>query len=55
MSWDLVIRGGRVVDGTGMRSFTADVAIKDGRIARIAEEFARHLGNQFGGFTGLPL
>ena len=35
MTWDLVIRGGRVVDGTGMRSFTADVAIKDGRIAKI--------------------
>ncbi|MDJ0850084.1 MAG: amidohydrolase family protein [Myxococcota bacterium] len=35
MSWDLVIRGGKVVDGTGMRAFLADVAVKDGRIARI--------------------
>ncbi len=35
MSFDLVIRGGRVVDGTGMRAFSADVAIQDGRIARI--------------------
>jgi N-acyl-D-aspartate/D-glutamate deacylase len=33
--WDLVVRGGSVVDGTGMRAFTADVAVKDGRIARI--------------------
>ena len=35
MSWDLVIRSGRVIDGTGMKSFTADVAVKDGRIARV--------------------
>jgi len=35
MTWDLVLRGGRVIDGTGMASFCADVAIKDGRIARI--------------------
>jgi N-acyl-D-aspartate/D-glutamate deacylase len=35
MSWDLVVRGGRVVDGTGLPPFTADVAIQEGRIARI--------------------
>ncbi len=35
MALDLVIRGGRVVDGTGMPPFCADVAIHDGRIARI--------------------
>ena len=35
MTYDLVIRGGRVVDGSGMPGFTADVAIQDGRIARI--------------------
>ncbi len=33
--WDLVIRSGRVVDGTGNPAFFADVAIKDGRIASI--------------------
>ena len=35
MTWDLVIKGGRVIDGTGMRGYTADVAISKGRIARI--------------------
>ena len=35
MAHDLIVRGGRVVDGTGMPGFTADVAIDDGRIARI--------------------
>ena len=35
MGFDCVIRGGTVVDGTGMRPFTADVAIADGRIARV--------------------
>jgi N-acyl-D-aspartate/D-glutamate deacylase len=35
MSFDLVIRGGRVVDGSGMPGFHADVAIQGGRIARI--------------------
>jgi N-acyl-D-aspartate/D-glutamate deacylase len=35
MGFDLVVRGGHVVDGTGMRGFTADVAIAGGRIARV--------------------
>ncbi len=33
--YDLVIRGGLVVDGSGMPGFTADVAVREGRIARI--------------------
>ena len=32
MTWDLVVRGGRVVDGSGLPPFTADVAVRDGRI-----------------------
>jgi len=33
--FDVVIRGGRVIDGTRMPSFIGDVAIKDGRIAEV--------------------
>jgi N-acyl-D-aspartate/D-glutamate deacylase len=35
MAFDLVIRGGRVLDGSGMPGFLADVAVQDGRIVRI--------------------
>src|SRR5438128_9180721 len=35
MPADLVIKGGRVVDGTGHGGYTADVEIVDGRISRI--------------------
>ena len=33
--YDLIIRHGRVVDGTGNPAFYADIAVSDGRIARI--------------------
>ena len=32
---DLVLRGGHVVDGTGIPRYTADVGLRDGRIAEI--------------------
>jgi N-acyl-D-aspartate/D-glutamate deacylase len=32
---DLVIRGGRIVDGTGQPSYVADLEISDGRIGRL--------------------
>src|SRR5579863_2482420 len=35
MAWDILIRGGTVIDGSGSPGETADVAITDGRIARI--------------------
>src|SRR5262245_64801497 len=34
MAFDLVIRGGRILDGSGMPGFSGDIAIRDGRIAR---------------------
>jgi N-acyl-D-amino-acid deacylase len=37
MSYDLIIRNGTVVDGTGAPRIRADVAIKDGLIAEIGE------------------
>ena len=33
--FDLIIKGGRVVDGTGRAAFDADVAIEKGAIAAI--------------------
>lgn len=38
---DLVIRGGRVVDGTGAEPFEADVAVSGGRIAAVGIVTAR--------------
>jgi N-acyl-D-amino-acid deacylase len=34
-SYDLIVRKGRVIDGTGNPAFFADVAVKDGKIAAI--------------------
>ena len=36
VDYDLIIENGRVVDGTGSAWFYGDVALRDGRIARIA-------------------
>jgi N-acyl-D-aspartate/D-glutamate deacylase len=35
MDYDLLIKNGRVVDGSGLPSYVADVGIKDGKIAAI--------------------
>ena len=35
--YDLIVRNGTVIDGTGKERFTADIAISDGRIAKIGE------------------
>ena len=41
MAYDLVIRNGLVVDGTGGAPFEADVGIEDGRISAIGKGLAR--------------
>jgi N-acyl-D-aspartate/D-glutamate deacylase len=40
-AYDLVIRGGSVVDGTGAQAFEADVAVKDGVIAAVGRVSGR--------------
>ena len=35
--FDIIIRGGQVVDGTGSVVYRADIGIKDGRIAEIGK------------------
>src|SRR5947208_6328057 len=37
MAYDLVIRNGRVIDGSGMPAFHADVGIRNGKIAEIGK------------------
>ena len=37
MTYDLVIRNGTVVDGTGGKRFRADVAIAAGKVAEIGK------------------
>jgi N-acyl-D-amino-acid deacylase len=54
--YDLLIRNGSVIDGTGAPAFHADVAVRDGRIAAIDgaldEEAARVI--DAGGLTVAP-
>ena len=54
-SYDLVVRHGRVVDGTGNPAYFAAVAVKDGRIAaigQIGEYQRRALWNRLGTSRG---
>src|SRR5271154_3605906 len=44
-SFDLVVRGGRVVDGTGVPAYLADVGVRDGRVARVGRISAAELAS----------
>ncbi len=37
MAYDLLLKGGRIVDGSGMSSFHGDVAVKDGKIVEVGK------------------
>ncbi|MGD9646369.1 MAG: amidohydrolase family protein [Pirellulales bacterium] len=44
--FDLLLRGGQVIDGTGAKPFAADVAVRDGRVVavgQLAERSARRV------------
>ena len=35
--YDLIIRNGEIIDGSGAAPFRGDIAVKDGLIARVSE------------------
>jgi len=36
--YDYILKGGTIIDGSGTRAYTADIAIKDGKISAIAKD-----------------
>ena len=57
MTYDLVVRNGLVVDGSGMASFHADVGVQAGRITkigRIRERGRQEIDADGPRFTGIP-
>ena len=41
MDYDLLVRNGRVIDGSGLPSFDGDVGVKDGKIVEVGKLDAR--------------
>ena len=37
MAYDLLLRNGRIVDGSGMPEFAGDVAVADGKIVEVGK------------------
>ena len=37
MAFDLVVRNGMIVDGSGLPRYRADIGVKDGKIAKITK------------------
>jgi len=37
MAYDVLIRNGRIIDGSGMPGFHGDVAVKDGKIVEMGK------------------
>ncbi len=55
MEYDLLIRGGRVVDGSGLPSYIADVGIKNGKVAEVGRlESSATRTIDAGGFVVAP-
>ncbi len=56
MAWDILIRGGTVIDGSGRLGERADVAIEGGRIAKLGPDLPRDAERivDAGGLTVTP-
>jgi N-acyl-D-amino-acid deacylase len=56
MAWDILIRGGTVIDGSGREGQRADVAIEDGRIAALGRDLPQDANRiiDAGGLTVTP-
>ena len=53
--YDLIIRGGSVIDGTGVDARTADIAVRDGIIVEVGTDYTRRAGYELSGRDGLTL
>jgi N-acyl-D-amino-acid deacylase len=53
--YDLVIRGATIIDGTGAAGFRGDVAIRDDRIVKVAQDLATSAARKVIDASGLTL